>query len=48
MKYHISHDFRTSIPLKKKSCDHYTDLYKLKLLINFDVNLASFLGGVKN
>ena len=31
---------------KEKSSDHFKDLYKLKLLANFDVNLTSFLWGV--
>ena len=36
MKYHILHDFRTSIPFKEKSSDQ------------FDVNLTSHVGGVTN
>ena len=48
MKYHILHDFRTSTPFKKTSSDHFKNVYKLKLLTNFDVNLTSFLGGVIN
>ena len=48
MKYQILHDFRTPTPFKEKSSDHFKDLYKLKLLTNFNVNLTSFLGGVIN
>ena len=48
MKYHILHDFRAPTPLKEKFCDCYKDVYKLKILINVDVNLTSFLGGVMN
>ena len=47
MKYHNLHDFSTSTPFEEKSSDHFRDLHELKLLINFDVNLTSFLGGVK-
>ena len=32
-------DFRTSIPCKEKSPGHFKDLYKLKLLKSFDVNI---------
>ena len=48
MKYHILHVFRTSTASKEKSSDHFKDLYNLKLLTNFDVNMASFLGRVPN
>ena len=48
MKYHILHDFRTSTGFEEKSSNHFKDLYKLKLLPNFDVNLISFLGGATN
>ena len=34
--------------LTGKSSTHFKDIYKLKLLTNFDVNMASFLGGVPN
>ena len=34
--------------LTGKSSDHFKDIYKLKLLTNFDVNMVSFLGGVPN
>ena len=48
MKYHILYVFRTSIEFIKKSSDHFKDIYKLKLLISFDVNMTSFLKGVPN
>ena len=48
MKYHILHDFRTSTPFKEKFSDHFEDVYKLKLLKNFDVNLTSSAGGVEH
>ena len=48
MKYHVLHDFMTSTPFEEKSSDHFKDIYKLKLLTNFDVSLTSFLGGVMN
>ena len=48
MKYHILHVFRTFTIFKEKSSDHFKDIYKLKLLINSDVNLTSFLGVVPN
>ena len=48
MKYHVLHDFITSAPFEEKSSDHFKDLYKLKLLTNFDISLTSFLGGVMN
>ena len=48
MKYHILHVFRTSIEFRKKSSVHFTDIYKLKLLTNFNVNMMSFLKGVPN
>ena len=40
MKFHILDDFRTSTPFNEKSSDHVKDLHELKLLTNFDVNLA--------
>ena len=43
MKYHISQVFETSIKFMKKSSDHFKDIYKLKLLTSFDVNMTSFL-----
>ena len=46
MKYHILHVFRTTTHFKEKSSDHFKDIYKLKLLTNFDVNMTSFVGGV--
>ena len=48
MKYHVLHDFITSTPFEEKSFDHFKDIYKLKLLTNFDISLRSFLGGVMN
>ena len=48
MKYHILHVFRTSIEFINKSSDHFKDIYKLKLLTSFDVNMTSFLKGVPN
>ena len=48
MKYHVLHDFITSTPFEEKSSDHFKDIYKLKLLTNFDISLTSFLGGVMN
>ena len=48
MKYHILHVFRTSIEFIKKSSDHFKDIYKLKLLTSFDVNMTSFLKGGQN
>ena len=47
MKYHILHVFRTSTVFEGKSSDYFKDLNKLKLLINFDVNMP-FLRGVPN
>ena len=47
MKYHVWHNFITS-PFEEKSSDHFKDIYKLKLLANFDISLTSFLGGVMN
>ena len=37
MKYHVLHDFITSTPFEEKSSDHFIDIYKLKLLTNFDI-----------
>ena len=34
--------------LQKKSSDRLKDIYKLKLLTNFDVNMTSFVEGVPN
>ena len=48
MKYHIFQVFKTSIEFIEKSSDHFKDIYKLKLLTSFDVNMASFLKGVQN
>ena len=48
MKYHILHYFRTSIPFKEKSSDHFYCLHKMELLTNFYVNLTSFLEGAMN
>ena len=48
MKYHVLHDFITSIPFEEKSSDHFKDLHKMELLTNFDINLTSFLEGVMN
>ena len=48
MKYHILQVFKTSIEFIKKSSDHFKDIYKLKLLKSFDVNLTSFLEEVPN
>ena len=46
MKYHFLHDFGISTPPEEKCSDHFKDLHKLKLLINFDVNLTSSAGRV--
>ena len=48
MKYHILNYFRTSIPLKEKSLNHFKDLKGLKLLTNLDANLTSSSEGVMN
>ena len=48
MKYHVLHDFITSTPFEEKSSDHFKDIYKLKLVTNFDISLTSFLGEVMN
>ena len=48
MKYYVLHDFITSTPFEEKSYDHFKDLHKTELLINFDISLTSFLGGVMN
>ena len=48
MKYNILHVFRTSTAFEENSSDHFKDIYKLKLLTNFHVNMTSFLGGVPN
>ena len=46
MEYHILHDFRTSTSFGEKSSNDFKDLYKLKLMTNFNVNLTSFPGEV--
>ena len=48
MKYYIFQVFKTSIEFIKKSSDHFKDIYKLKLLTRFHVNMTSFLKGVPN
>ena len=48
MKYHVLHDFITSTPFEEKSLDNFKDLHTMELLINFDISLTSFLGGVMN
>ena len=48
MKYHIFQVFKTFIEFIKKSSDYFKDIYKLKLLKSFDVNMTSFLKGVPN
>ena len=48
MKCHILHAFGTSTAFSGKFSDHFKDIYKLKLLTSFDVNMTSFLGGVPN
>ena len=48
MKYHVLHDFITSIPFEEKFSHHFKDLHKMELLTNFDINLTSFLEGVMN
>ena len=48
MKYHLFQVFKPSIEFIKKSSDHFKDIYKLKLLTSFDVNMTSFLKGVPN
>ena len=48
MKYHVFHDFITSIPFEEKSVDQFKDLHKMELLTNFDISLTLFLGGVMN
>ena len=45
-KYHVLNEFITSTPFEEKSSDHFKDVYKLKLVTNFDISLTSFLGGV--
>ena len=47
MKYDILHVFRTSTAFKEKSSYDFKDIYKLKLLTNFDVN-AGFLPVMEN
>ena len=46
MKYRIFQVLKSSIEFIKKSCDHFKDIYKLKLLTSFDVSITSFLKGV--
>ena len=49
MKYHILHVCRTSIEFVKNPLIILkNDIYKLKLLTSFDVNMTSFLKGVPN
>ena len=48
MKYHVLHDFITFTPFEEKSSDHFKDFHRMQLLINFDISLTSFLGGVMN
>ena len=48
MKYDILCDFRTSASFKEKFSSHFKDLYKLKLLTNFDVSLTLSPGRVMN
>ena len=48
MEYHVFHDYITFTPFEEKSSDHFKDLPKMELLTNFDISLASFLGGVMN
>ena len=48
MKYHILQFFKTSIKFIEKSSDHFRDIYKLKFLTSYDVNMTSFLRGVPN
>ena len=40
MKYYILHVFRISIAFKKKFSEHFKDIYKLKLLTSFNVNMT--------
>ena len=44
LKYHILHDFRTSTSFRENPFVSSQDFHKLKLLINFDVNLTSLPG----
>ena len=48
MKYPIFHEFGASTIFKEKFSNHFEYLNKLKLLATFDVNLTSFLVGVKD
>ena len=48
MRYHVLQVFKTSVEFIEKSSDHFKDIYKLKLLTSFDVNMTSFLKGVPN
>ena len=48
MEYNVLHGFITSTPFEEKSSDHFNDIYKLKLVTNFDISLTSFLGEVMN
>ena len=48
MKYHIFQVFKPFIEFIKQSSDHFKDIYELKLLTSFDVNMTSFLKGVPN
>ena len=40
MKYHILHVFKTSIEFIKKSSGHFIDIYELKPLTSFHVNIT--------
>ena len=46
MKYHVLHGFITSTPFEQNSSDHFKDLHKMELLINFVTILTSLLGRV--
>ena len=48
MKYHIFKFLKPSIEFIEKSSDHFKDIYKLKLLTSFDVDMTPFLKGVPN
>ena len=48
MKHHIFQVYKASIEFIEKSTDHFKDIYKLKLLTSFDVNMTSFLKRVPN
>ena len=46
MKYQTLYDLRTSTPFKEKSS--FKNIYKLRLMTNFLVNLTLSPGGVMN